>query len=139
MFSRLSEAERQFLEKYLDLVESNLKAGYLAHIPQRFAKLDGAEMVIAPRSDSYAFMRVTRDVGAFELPDESLNIELKRGELIAAPYDAFSSQRHFPSHFPSSCSLLLSLSLLCFVLCRSTAASHRSHITRTQNLALSYA
>lgn len=88
---RLSDHEETFAKSFMKLLEKHLNNSFLSHIPDKFRGLDEQtqfeQMVEKPNIQRFVFMRVTEDVGAFDITqDGESEVELNKGDILTAGY-----------------------------------------------------
>lgn len=95
MVSRLSDNERDFASKYLDIIERLFNFSFLDSIPDKFRGLTEAEsstnMIPEPALGSHVFIKVKEDVGLYQINENGDEVELNENDILAASYQPFKA------------------------------------------------
>lgn len=90
---RVSDAEREYASKFLDILERNFNSSFLDNIPDKFRGLTENEsstgMIPKPNLEAHVFIKVKDDVGIYRINDDNDEVELFKDDILAASYQPF--------------------------------------------------
>ncbi|KAI9190441.1 GINS complex subunit [Blastocladiella emersonii ATCC 22665] len=86
----LSPYEAQYAEKYAALLRTHLHDTVGKHLPELFQAVDEesehVDMVPKPVMDQAVFVRILRDIGDVQLPDDTEPVAMMEGEMYLVRY-----------------------------------------------------
>eukprot|EP00002_Diphylleia_rotans_P018486 TRINITY_DN3579_c0_g4_i2.p1 TRINITY_DN3579_c0_g4~~TRINITY_DN3579_c0_g4_i2.p1 ORF type:complete len:215 (-),score=49.84 TRINITY_DN3579_c0_g4_i2:338-982(-) len=91
LLRRLSPEEREFAEKYVDILETGFNQAFLNFIPEKLRSLThqdrNEDMIPKPNYDTHVFCKVNQDVGIFAPQDDQDEVlEMSKGDLYLLRY-----------------------------------------------------
>jgi len=87
--TRLSPAELEYTQRYVDLMAEHLNESFLNGLPEKLRDLTTQDaeddMIPAPNFDTHVFCKVVDTIGTFQL-DQDSSVDLEEGELYLLPF-----------------------------------------------------